>query len=120
MREGHELTSSPGHLIRKVSNLAFPLIALQAIRELREYLSEMETRCIARARELGASHQDIAESLGISRQGAYYKVKALARSRGHGSDPAPGSSNGDTGGSAEVTVIPDTLDVETRGAHRPR
>jgi erythromycin esterase-like protein len=56
---------------------AFPLIALSAVQELRAYLDEVEAASIRRAREMGASADDIAEALGITRQGAYYKMKKL-------------------------------------------
>jgi hypothetical protein len=67
------------HLIRKLENVdAFPLITLQAIHELRSECDELEAVAIARARELGASLEDIGEALQITRQGVAYKVKMLA------------------------------------------
>jgi hypothetical protein len=66
-------------LLRKVEHSeSFPLIALQAIRELREDLVESEAAAILRARELGASLEDIAESMGITRQGVAYRVRTLS------------------------------------------
>jgi DNA-binding transcriptional ArsR family regulator len=66
-------------LLRKLENVdAFPLIALQALHELRAGLDAVEAEALLRARELGASLEDIAEALGITRQGVSYKLKALA------------------------------------------
>jgi hypothetical protein len=71
-------------LIRKLENVeAFPLIALQALPELRADLDAVEAEALLRARELGASLEDIAEALAITRQGVAYKLKALA---GNGDD----------------------------------
>ena len=65
-------------LIRKLENTdAFPMIALQAIRELRKDLDAVEAEAIIRARELGASFEDIAEAMEITRQGVAYKLKAV-------------------------------------------
>ena len=68
----------PRHLIRKIENLNFPLVALQSVRDLRRYLDRVEVDRLRRARELGASAEDIADALGITRQGAYYKLKQLS------------------------------------------
>lgn len=57
---------------------AFPLIALQALPELRADLDAVEAEALLRARELGASLEDIADALAITRQGVAYKLKALA------------------------------------------
>ena len=70
--------------LRKLEHAeAFPLIALQAIRELRRDLDDTETRAILRARELGASLEDIAEAMGITRQGVSYRLKHI---NGNGHD----------------------------------
>jgi hypothetical protein len=61
---------------------AFPLIALQGVRTLRRYLEELEPRCIERSLELGASVEDVADALGITKQGVYYKVRRLAEQGG--------------------------------------
>lgn len=60
---------------------AFPLGALQGMRVLRGYLEELEPRCIERSLELGASVEDVADALGMTKQGVYYKLRRLA---GHG------------------------------------
>jgi transposase-like protein len=73
--------------IRRVENAdAFPLVALQALRELRDDLERRENEAIHRARELGASLQDIAEAMGITRQGVAYRIKAM---NGNGDHDTP-------------------------------
>lgn len=75
-------------LLRKLENIeAFPLIALQALPELRADLDAVEAEALLRARELGASLEDIAEALAITRQGVAYKLKVLAgNGEDHGDD----------------------------------
>jgi DNA-binding transcriptional MerR regulator len=66
------------HTLRKLENAeAFPLIALQGAREVRAELDELEAASILRARELGASLEDIADAMGITRQGVSYRLKQL-------------------------------------------
>jgi hypothetical protein len=78
------MTDARRALVRKLENVeAFPLIALQALHELRADLDAVEAEALLRARELGASLEDIAEALAITRQGVAYKLKALA---GNGDD----------------------------------
>jgi hypothetical protein len=73
------MTDTRRALLRKLENVeAFPLIALQALPELRADLDAVEAEALLRARELGASLEDIAEALAITRQGVAYKLKALA------------------------------------------
>jgi hypothetical protein len=57
---------------------AFPLAALAGMTEVRSYLNAVETQAITRARDLGATAEDIADALGITRQGVYYKLKGLS------------------------------------------
>jgi DNA-binding CsgD family transcriptional regulator len=65
-------------LLRKIEHAdAFPLIALQAIRDFRPELDSAEARAILRARELGASLSEIADAMNISRQGVAYKLKKI-------------------------------------------
>lgn len=67
-------------LIRKLEHIeSFPLIGLLAIRELRDDLAEVEAEAILRAREMGASLEDIAESMGLTRQGVAYRVRVLGQ-----------------------------------------
>lgn len=68
--------------IRPDKTEAFPLGALQGIRLLRGYLEELEPRCIERSVELGASVEDVADALGITRQGVYYKLRRIAEQGG--------------------------------------
>jgi transcriptional regulator with PAS, ATPase and Fis domain len=68
--------------IRPEKAHAFPLGALQGMRVLRGYLEELEPRCIERSLELGASVEDVADALGITRQGVYYKLRRLAEEGG--------------------------------------
>ena len=78
-------------LLRKLENVdAFPLIALQALPGLRADLDEVEAHAILRARDLGASLEDIAEALQITRQGVSYKLKALV---GNGHDEDEGTED---------------------------
>jgi hypothetical protein len=73
------MTDERRALLRKIENAgAFPLFALQAIRELRADLDLVEAEALLRARDLGASLEDIAETLEITRQGVAYKLKSLA------------------------------------------
>jgi DNA-binding MarR family transcriptional regulator len=73
------MTDARRALLRKLEHAsAFPMVALQAIRELRTELDAIEAEALLRARELGASLEDIAEALEITRQGVSYRLKALA------------------------------------------
>jgi transcriptional regulator with PAS, ATPase and Fis domain len=63
--------------IRPNKTDAFPLGALQGMRVLRGYLEELEPRCIERSLELGASVEDVADALGITKQGVYYKIRRM-------------------------------------------
>jgi hypothetical protein len=67
----------PRPLIRKLESTNLPLEALAAIRELRQYLDDLESECLLRGRLLGASPPDMASALGITRQGVYNKLRAL-------------------------------------------
>ena len=83
------MTDARRALVRKLENAdAFPLIALQALRELRADLDLVEAEALVRARELGASLEDIAEALEITRQGVSYKLKGLADAEHHADAPA--------------------------------
>jgi hypothetical protein len=90
-------------LLRKLENVdAFPLIALQALPELRADLDAVEAEALLRARELGASLEDIAEALAITRQGVAYKLKVLA-------------GNGEDAEEAEVVEVAEDADVAEIG-----
>lgn len=91
-------------LLRKLEHAnAFPLVALQALRELRTDLDAVEAEALLRARELGASLEDIAEALEITRQGVSYRLKVLA-----------GSGHDDDGGTEDEIV--DVREPDPRGA----
>jgi DNA-binding CsgD family transcriptional regulator len=67
----------PRPIIRKLESTNLPLQGLAAIRELRQYLDDLESECLLRARQLGASPVDMASALGITRQGVYNKLRSL-------------------------------------------
>ena len=69
----------PRHVVRRFDNLNFPLALLEGVHELRTYLDEVETEAVSKAIELGAGAPEIAEALGLSRQGAYYKIRAIQK-----------------------------------------
>ena len=48
--------------------------SLEAVRDLRRYLTEVERQAVDEARARGASAQDIADALGVTRQAVYYKI----------------------------------------------
>jgi DNA-binding phage protein len=50
---------------------------LIGVKDLRAYLDEAETEAIIKAREMGAAVEDIAAAIGLTRQGVYYRLKAL-------------------------------------------
>ena len=89
------MTDTRRALLRKLENVeAFPLIALQALPELRADLDAVEAEALLRARELGASLEDIAEALAITRQGVAYKLKALA-GNGHDDEDTEDTAEGE-------------------------
>jgi DNA invertase Pin-like site-specific DNA recombinase len=53
-----------------------PLAALQAIAELRPQLAELEQAAVQTAREKGATWQEIATAMGITRQAAQMRFRA--------------------------------------------
>ncbi|HEX6579916.1 MAG TPA: hypothetical protein VF195_03490 [Actinomycetota bacterium] len=98
------MTDTRRALLRRLEHAnAFPLVALQALRELRTDLDAVEAEAMLRARELGASLEDIGDALHITRQGVSYKLKSLAGT-GHDDD-----------GPAEDEII-DVREPDTRGA----
>jgi transcriptional regulator with PAS, ATPase and Fis domain len=58
----------------RTENLESPLRALEAVRELRRYLTDVERDALKEARIQRASVQEIADALGITRQAVYYKL----------------------------------------------
>jgi len=71
----------PRPLIRKLESDDLPVLALDAIKELRGYLDNLEATHILKARELGATPTDIADALGITRQAVYNKLRSLDERR---------------------------------------
>jgi hypothetical protein len=66
----------PRQSVRKLEKCdVFPLVALEGVGELRRFLDEIEAESIVRAKALGATSEDIASHMGITRQGAHYKLK---------------------------------------------
>lgn len=56
-----------------------PATGLAAVASLRLLVEELEVLHVARARELGWSWQDVADSLGVTRQAVHKKHRADAR-----------------------------------------
>jgi len=67
----------PRRLIKNVENPNLPVMALAAVRDLRVYLDLVEADALKKAKDLGASVDDIAQALGITRGGTYYKLRNL-------------------------------------------
>jgi hypothetical protein len=62
--------------VRAIDNWEnFPMMTLQAIAEARTYLSAVERASVLRARELGATWEDLAGTLGMTRQGLINRYK---------------------------------------------
>lgn len=79
----------PRALIRKLeSEQKFPLTALEGIRETRAYLDELEEEALCDSRELGASISEIAESMHMTRQSVYNKLKSIAERKKAQADEA--------------------------------
>jgi hypothetical protein len=104
------MTDTRRALLRKLENVeAFPLIALQALPELRADLDAVEAEALLRARELGASLEDIADALAITRQGVAYKLKALA---GNGDDHEDANEAGnEVAEDADVAEVGEFVEV---------
>ena len=73
------MTNLSSSLLKKAQNQELPLLALSAIRELKGELSELELAHIADARQRGASWEDIAEVVGITRQALQQRLKSLLK-----------------------------------------
>lgn len=55
-------------MLKNAQNAELPLAALRALTQLRQELAELEKQHVHNARQKGASWEDIAEALAISRQ----------------------------------------------------
>lgn len=60
--------------MRRATNPRVPGLALAAIQELRGTLDELEMEAIETARRQGATWEDVAELLGISRQALHARL----------------------------------------------
>jgi DNA-binding NtrC family response regulator len=107
MVPGMPIEPLPRNLVRKIDrHETLPLVALAGIADLRVYLDEVETEAILKARDIGATVEDIAEALGITRQGVYYKLKALDDESESGTAPQE---------SAPVIDLPDLEGLPAAG-----
>jgi len=66
----------------QTEDLEHPLQALEAVRELRRHLADVERRALEEARARGASVNERAQALGMTRQGLYYKLSHIDRDDG--------------------------------------
>jgi hypothetical protein len=65
-------------LLRRLELCAdFPLEALEAVVTLRRRLEEIEGKAVQAGREKGATWEDLAEAMGVSRQAVYQKHRVL-------------------------------------------
>jgi DNA invertase Pin-like site-specific DNA recombinase len=99
----------PKDAVRKIEGRDnFPLIALMGLTDLRKYLDEAEAEAIIKAREMGAAVEDIAEALGLTRQGVYYRLRSLESDNGpNGREPAPKKHEAGAG----PTAVSDSADA---------
>lgn len=69
----------PARLLRRAQNTQLPFSALPAIRELRDHLDALETKIVLLARDKGATWDEIAEAMGITRQALYQRMRNRER-----------------------------------------
>ena len=86
------MSSENGHissrLVRQGTNLELPMSALVALAELKVQIREAELAAIGAARERGATWEDIAGALGVTRQALHQRLRT-ARRRRPAHEPAP-------------------------------
>jgi len=70
---------SPRSLVHQIEASPVPLKVLEAVRDLREYLDEVEATFMREARDAGASITHIAEALGTTRQTVHNRLQRLAQ-----------------------------------------
>lgn len=63
------------NLIRRAENTELSVGSLEAIAQIRRHLDQLEMGAIRSAVEKGATIQDIAEALGLTRQAVYYRLQ---------------------------------------------
>lgn len=68
-------------LVRRAQNKELPFSALPAIAELRKHLEQLEMEIVAYARDKGATWDEIAEAMGITRQALYQRMRNRERKR---------------------------------------
>ncbi|MDQ4145975.1 MAG: helix-turn-helix domain-containing protein [Actinomycetota bacterium] len=56
-------------------NIDLPFSALPAIQELRQLLDDLEEAAVHHARDRGASWDEVAEAVGVSRQTLQHRIK---------------------------------------------
>jgi hypothetical protein len=90
MAGGESLMISRTLLRRLASHVDFPLEALEAVVAIRQRLDDVELHAVTTARDKGATWEDIAAAIGVTRQAVYQKyrnhsIEAAARRDGRGS-----------------------------------
>ena len=76
-RRDHDLTISRT-LVRRIENYReFPLEALETVVQLRRCLDEIEARAVEIARGRGATWEDVAEAMTVTRQAVYQKYRQV-------------------------------------------
>jgi hypothetical protein len=68
-----------GQTVRQAQNKELPFLALPAIAELRGYLRGLEMDIVAYARKKGATWEEIASAMGITRQALYQRMRTRER-----------------------------------------
>jgi hypothetical protein len=68
----------PHRIVKRAENEELPLLGLRAISELRSMLDELETQHVSSARAKGASWEDIAAAIGITRQALQQRMRGSA------------------------------------------
>ena len=63
-------------ILRRLENHdVFPIAALEAVAEARRYLDQVERAAVLKARRMGATYEDLALALGISRQTVFNRYR---------------------------------------------
>ena len=76
-------------LLRKLElHREFPLSSLAAVAEARRVLDEIEFRAVLTARDLGATWEDIAQEMGLTRQAVFHRYHAESGGNGSSRDHA--------------------------------
>jgi ABC-type transporter Mla MlaB component len=101
MGERRDEPEIPRTLMRKLERYRdFPLESLEALSQIREMLGEIEVRAIVEARKRGATWDDVAEALSISRQSVLYRLRSLAKLPRRGASGGPEPSHAGPGDGA--------------------